>query len=180
MNALRALASAVDAVNEGIGRAVSWLALILVIVQFAIVLMRYVYGIGAIAVQESILIMHGVLFLVASGYALLYDAHVRVDVFYGEAKARKKAMIDLIGCIVFLAPFIYVIWSVAYPYVASSWAVMESSNETSGLPGIYLFKTTILAFTVLVGMQGLALALRSILVIAGIDDTNKSRTGGAA
>ncbi|HAE46475.1 MAG: C4-dicarboxylate ABC transporter permease [Tistrella sp.] len=180
MNALRALASAVDAVNEGIGRVVSWLALVLVVVQFGIVLMRYVYGVGAIAVQESILIMHGVLFLVAAGYALLYDAHVRVDVFYGEAKPRKKAMVDLIGCIVFLAPFIYVIWDVAFPYVASSWAVKEASNETSGLPGIYLFKTTILAFTVLVGLQGVALALRSILVIAGLAETNKSRTGGAA
>ncbi|AFK53446.1 TRAP transporter small permease subunit [Tistrella mobilis] len=90
MNALRALASAVDAVNEGIGRVVSWLALVLVVVQFGIVLMRYVYGVGAIAVQESILIMHGVLFLVAAGYALLYDAHVRVDVFYGEANPARR------------------------------------------------------------------------------------------
>lgn len=167
MRELAALARAIDSANEIIGRAVSWLAVAMVIVQFALVVMRYVFGLASIGMQESVVYMHGLLFMLAAGYTLLHDGHVRVDVFYRTASPRRKAVIDLAGVFLFLIPVCLLIWYVAWPYVAQSWAVLEGSRETSGIPGVFLFKTAILAFVALMIAQGLAMAARAAILLAG-------------
>ena len=88
---LRAIARAIDTFNEQLGRVVAWFALILVLMQFTVVLLRYVFGLGFIPMQESIVFIHAMLFLVAAGYTLLHDGHVRVDIFYGDAKPSSTA-----------------------------------------------------------------------------------------
>lgn len=163
----RSIAGSIDWLNDTVGRAVSWLTLFMVLVQFALVIMRYVFGIGSILVQESLIYAHGTLFMMAAGYTLLVDGHVRVDIFYRGASPRSKAIIDLFGVIFLLTPFCILMWQVSLPYVLSSWAVLEGSRETSGIPAVFALKTVILAFVVLVFLQGLSLALKSALVLAG-------------
>jgi len=156
----------IDTVNRRLGRAVSWLSLGMVAVQFAIVLLRYVFGVGFIALQEAVVYMHALLFLLAAGYTLSVDGHVRVDVFYRAASRRKKALIDLGGVVVFLWPVCWLIWDKAFPYVANAWRVMERSPETAGLPGVFLLKTVILVLPVLLALQGLAIVLKSLATLA--------------
>ena len=167
MNTISALARAIDGLNNRVGRIVAWAALAMVLVQFTVVLMRYVYGIGSIFMQESIVYLHGILFMLGAGYTLLHGGHVRVDIFYAGANPRTKAWVDLLGVIVFLAPVCFVIFLFSYPYVQASWAVFEGSKETSGIQGVFLLKTVILIFAFLVALQGVSLALHSILVITG-------------
>ena len=168
MNSLRQLAHLINAVNDGIGRFVSWLALAMVLVQMIVVVMRYVFGISVLVMQESIWYMHSIIFLVASGYTLLHDGHVRVDILYGSASPRGKAIINLLGVIFILLPVCIMIWWVAWPYVVAAWKVREGSVEVSGIQGVYLLKTCILVFAGTLFLQGISQAVSSIFVIAGI------------
>tara|TARA_R110002096_G_scaffold206032_3_gene392137 strand:- start:60 stop:608 length:549 start_codon:yes stop_codon:yes gene_type:complete len=158
----------VDRINEHLGRAVSWLALIMVLVQFAVVLLRYVFGIGWIWMQESIIYMHAIIFLTAAGYTLLHDGHVRVDIFYGGMSMRAKAIVNFCGGVIFLLPMCgIIVWS-SLGFVTRAWDVLEGSPEgDSGIPGVYLLKSVILAFSALVALQGLALMARSLLTLSG-------------
>lgn len=174
---LEGTARAIDWINERVGRGVAWLALFMVLVQFALVLMRYVFGVGSIMTQESLVYAHGLLFMLVAGYTLMNGGHVRVDIFYREAAPRKKALVDLFGVIVLLIPVCLLIWAYSLPYVVSSWHVLEGSRETSGIPGIFLLKTAILVFVVLVVLQGVALAIRSALVLAGLRENAGPATG---
>lgn len=157
----------IDAINFRIGRIIMWLAVLLAIVQFTVVILRYVFAIGFIPMQESIWYMSSILFMTAAGFTLLADGHVRVDVFYREASDRRRALVDLAGSIVFLLPLcIATIW-LSLSYVSNSWRVMEGSTETSGIPGIFLLKTFIWVFAVLLGLQGIALMLRALRYLTG-------------
>lgn len=167
MTALLSICRALEAVNSAIGRTVAWLALFMVLVQFGLVLMRYVFGTGSLFMQESIIYAHAILFTMAAAWTLADDKHVRVDIFYGSATPRRQAMIDLAGVVVFLLPMCYLVWSVGYPYVARSWAVLEGSRETSGIPAIFLLKTFILLFAVTLAFQGLVMAVRAVALLTG-------------
>ena len=170
MRFLLLIARATDAANERIGVTVAWLALFTVLVEFTVVLMRYVFGVGSVKMQESIVYMHATLFMVAAGYTLLHNGHVRCDIFYAAAPPRRKALIDLIGVFIFLLPMCALIAWVAWPYVASAWAVREGSQEGSlGIPAVFLLKSIILVFAGLVALQGIALALHSVLRLAGVE-----------
>lgn len=170
MRSLQGLAHAIDRLNEAIGVTVAWLALATVLVEFTVVLMRYVFGIGSVKMQESIVYMHATVFMVAAGYTLLHNGHVRCDIFYAAAAPRRKALIDLIGVFVFLLPMCALIAWVASPYVAAAWAVREGSPEGSlGIPGVFLLKTIILVFAGLLALQGIALALHSALRLTGAE-----------
>ena len=170
MRFLLLLARATDAANERIGVTVAWLALFTVLVEFTVVLMRYVFGVGSVKMQESIVYMHATLFMVAAGYTLLHNGHVRCDIFYAAAPPQRKALIDLIGVFIFLLPMCALIAWVAWPYVAAAWAVREGSQEGSlGIPGVFLLKSIILVFAGLLALQGVALAIHSGLRLAGIE-----------
>jgi TRAP-type mannitol/chloroaromatic compound transport system permease small subunit len=167
VRSLQGLARAIDRLNEAIGVRIAWLALLMVLIEFTVVLMRYVFGVGSVKMQESIVYMHAIVFMVAAGYTLLHNGHVRCDVFYAAASPRRRALIDLIGVAVFLLPTCALIAWAAWPYVAQAWAVREGSPEGSlGIPAVFLLKSIILVFAGLVALQGIALALRSVLRLA--------------
>lgn len=168
LQALRRVSRGIDQLNERIGRTAAWLALGMVVVQFIVVLLRYVFGVGSIYLQESIVYMHGTMFMVGAGYTLLHNHHVRVDVFYREASARWRAMVDLAGVVLFLIPVCVLITVYSWPYITKAWAVREGSIESSGIQGVYLLKTIILVFTALMVLQGISLALKSVLRLAGV------------
>ena len=161
------LIKSIDALNETVGRGVAWLALAMVLVQFVVVILRYVFAIGFIPMQESIWYLHGIVFMVGAGYTLLHDGHVRVDIFYREARPKAKALVNLLGVLIFLLPVCAVTWWLSWSYVGNSWRIFEGSTEVSGLPFIYLLKTVILVFVVLIVLQGLSLALKSVMVLRG-------------
>ena len=91
------IADLIDSLNTNIARIIRWLALIMVLVQFSIVIGRYVFGVNSIAAQESVLYMHAALFMLAAGFTLLVDKHVRVDVFYAKATPKRQRQIDVFG-----------------------------------------------------------------------------------
>ena len=167
LSALAAFTRVIDVVNEHVGRVASWLALLMVLLQFIVVVMRYIFGWGFIAMQEGVIYLHATLFLVGAGYTLLHGGHVRVDIFYRDARPRLRALIDLLGVILFLMPVCVIIGWASWPYVGQSWSVFESSAETSGIPAIYTLKSMILVFVVLIALQGISLAFHAVLTIAG-------------
>jgi len=155
------LAAGIDRLTTAIGRGVAWCALAMVLVQFAVVLMRYVLGFGSIWLQESILYAHAALFMLAAAWTLQIGGQVRVDIFYAGAAPRTKALIDFLGALVLLLPFgLTLVW-LSLPYVGRSWAILERSRETSGLPLVFLLKTLVPLFALLLGLQGVAQAIRA-------------------
>ncbi|GEM_PF-362941 len=143
------------------GRIVMWLLILMALVQFAVVVLRYVFGVNFIFMQESITYMHGAVFLLAGGYALLTDDHVRVDIFYRGASKRKKALVDFIGSYLLLFPLCLLLFWTASPYVATSWSVGEGSAETSGIQGVFILKSFIPAYALLLAMAGFVIAARA-------------------
>ncbi|HRI76132.1 MAG TPA: TRAP transporter small permease subunit [Alphaproteobacteria bacterium] len=162
--------AAVDALSDFIGRTVSWLLLFMVITAVAVALLRYVFSIGFVWMQESYLWMHGALMMLGASYALRHDAHVRVDVFYSRMPPRRRAMVDIAGVFLFLLPMVAVIFYVSLPYVAESWQKRESSFQAGGLPGVYVMKTLIPVFCILLGLQGLSLAAKAWKMLKGDSD----------
>jgi TRAP-type mannitol/chloroaromatic compound transport system permease small subunit len=175
---MHALYRCLDGINEAVGRVVAWFTLAMVLVQFVVVLMRYVYaapgflGVSSLWWQEAIVYLHGTLIMLGAGYTLLHNGHVRVDIFYAGASERVKDWTDLIGSIVFLLPVCWVIWWSASPNVSTAWAMREGSAEASGIPYRYLLKSTVMVGAVLLAIQGVSIALKSALRLAGqaVDD----------
>jgi TRAP-type mannitol/chloroaromatic compound transport system permease small subunit len=165
--ALIRLTDLIDRLTTAVGRAVAWLALVIVILQFALVVARYVFGFGSIWLTETVIYANAALFLLASAWTLRVGGHVRVDVFYAHASARTKAAIDLIGALLLLLPFAAVLIWLSVPYAARSWAILERSQEASGLPLVFLLKTFIPLFAALMALQGVSLAIRALDALAG-------------
>ena len=167
MRRIKQFVRIVDAINDHVGRAVAWLTLTMVLVVFLVVVMRYGFSWGRVWIQESYVWMHGIVFMLGAAYTLLHEGHVRVDVFYRGASLRYKAWVDLLGSVFLVLPLILTVWTVALPYVQNSWIRLEASREAGGLPGLFLLKTVIPVFCVLVGLQALSLAGRSLLILRG-------------
>lgn len=157
------LADRLDAVNRAVGAAVRWLALLMVLLQFAVVLLRYVYGISFVFLTEGVLYMHGALFMLGAGYTLLVDGHVRVDIFYSKLEARGKARIDALGAALLLMPSMVLLLWFSFPSVRNSWAVLEGPISVGGIPASFLLKSLIPAFCVLLIVQGAACFLRDLV-----------------
>ena len=163
---LVALAARIDRVTATVGRAVMWCLLAMVLVEVAAVLLRYVFGLGSIWLSEAILYAHATLFMTAAAWTLQQGGHVRVDIFYADASPRVRAVVDLGGALLLLLPFVATLAWFSLPYVARSWAILERSREASGLPLVFLLKTLIPAFALLLGLQGVAQAIHAWRVLA--------------
>ena len=168
------LADIIDRINGLIGRTAAWLCLAVVVLQFTVVLLRYLFGIGSIRLQESIIYSHAAMFLLVAAWTLKNEGHVRVDIFYANASPRGKALVDLCGALLLLIPFAAAILYFSLPYVARSWATMEGSREASGLPLVFALKTLIPIFAAMLILQGAAQAMRAWSVLSGKDVPNKA------
>jgi TRAP-type mannitol/chloroaromatic compound transport system permease small subunit len=165
MNVPRALADRIDRLTAAIGRAAAWLALATVVLQFALVVARYVLGLGSIWLTETVIYANAALFLLASAWTLRAGGHVRVDVFYAHASAHTRARIDLIGSLLLLLPFALTLFLLSAPFAARSWAILERSQESSGLPLVFLLKTLIPVFAALMSLQGFVQAVRAFTAL---------------
>ena len=161
---------AIGALNRLVGNIFSWLSLGIVIVCFTVVVQRYVFGISYVWMQDLYVWLNGVMFTAVAGFALLRNDHVRVDIFYRPATIRTKALIDLLCVVIFLLPFCWVVYTYGWNFVARSWRIYEGSPNNGGLPGLFILKSFILVFAALVALQGIAMGLRSMLVLAGREE----------
>lgn len=134
----------------------AWLIVLMAVITFAIVLFRYGFNLGAIAVQESVIYLHAIAFMLGIPYALKTDEHVRVDVIYGRLAPRGRAWVNLLGHCLFLVPVTLTLFWLSLPYVGASWRILEGSPEVGGIPGIFLLKTLIPLTSALLLLQGLA------------------------
>lgn len=162
---LSKIAQWINQLNYRMGQMISWLTLILVALVIIVVLSRYLLGIGSIAVQESVTYVHAVIFMLGLAFTLQRGGHVRVDIFYRDFSARRKAIVDLIGTVIFLLPFCGLILFGSWDYVMASWSIKESSSETGGIAAVYLLKTLMLFMPITLALQGLAQIIDSVLVL---------------
>lgn len=155
----------IDYFTDITGRTISWLTLLMVILTVVIVVLRYYFESGSIALQESITYLHGMVFMLGIAFTLQRGGHVRVDIFYRGFSPRRKALVDLLGGILFLLPVCLLIFIFSWDYVVASWSIGETSEESSGIAGIYLLKTLLLLMPTTLLLQGIAESLRNLLVL---------------
>ena len=160
----------INLINKLIGETVSWLTLFMVLITFLVVVLRYGFNIGFIWMQESVRFMYAAVFLLCAGYTLLKNKHVRVDVLYLNLSERSKAIVDLFGSVFLLLPVCFVIFYYSWSYVINSWQQMEGSIEERGLHLVFIMKTFIWLFAILVSMQSLATIINSFIILKKIKD----------
>ena len=158
-----------DRINIAAGRYVRWFALAMLLIQFAIVVLRYVFGISFIFLNESVLYLHAGLFMLGAGYTLLIDSHVRVDIFYARLNKRQKSIINIAGYLFLLLPSMTVLLFYSWPSVTRSWSIFEGPISVGGIPASFLLKTLIPLFCLLLIVQGCANLLREYLLLRQAD-----------
>ncbi len=159
----------IDRFSRTTGRVTAWLTLFMVLTTFVIVVMRYAFDVGLIWVQESVTWMHAMVFMIGAAYTLQHEDHVRVDIFYREMSARRRAWVDVLGVVVLLLPMCGFLAIKAWDFVAVSWSLREASRESGGLPYplLPLLKTVLVLMPAAVALQGVSLALHSIRTLRG-------------
>ena len=159
------LQTLIDKLHLALCQLVSWLTLLMVLLTFLIVLLRYGFNVGWIAMQESVMYLHVIVFLLGAAHTLRVNEHVRVDIFYRRFSARTQARVDIGGTLLLLMPVNFVLLLMSWDYVAASWRMLESSPQAGGLPLVFALKSVILLFAISMNLQGLAELLRNLLRI---------------
>jgi TRAP-type mannitol/chloroaromatic compound transport system permease small subunit len=152
----------IDSLNNFLCRLVSGFTLLMVLITFLIVVLRYGFNLGWIAMQESVMYLHAMVFLLGAAHTLRVNEHVRVDIFYRRFSPKKQAKVDIFGGLLLLMPVNIFIFMVSFEYVMRSWRVMETSQEAGGMPAVFLLKTLILIFPLTMLLQGIAEVVRNV------------------
>lgn len=142
-------------ININVGKFASWALLFMVIFTCIIVVLRYVFSIGFIWMQELVRYLYATVFMLCAAYTLAEDAHVRVDIFYSIMKKKNKAIVNLLGSLFFLIPVCFSILYFSFNYVVNSWLQLEGSLEERGLHGVFLLKSLIWVFAIMLILQGI-------------------------
>ncbi|MEP5765835.1 MAG: TRAP transporter small permease subunit [Halieaceae bacterium] len=169
MQALRRIVVGIDYFTEKTGSLLAWLCLALAVITCLVVLLRYGFGIGSVAGQESITYMHATLFMLAAAFTLKRDGHVRVDIFYRRFSPRGRAWVNAVGSIVFLLPLCVFIIAVSWQFVTEAWAIREGSADPSGIHAVFLLKSLIPMMAALLLLQAVAELLRSTITLVDGD-----------
>ena len=164
---LTLISRSINRFTESTGNLISWLTLLMMVAICGVVFLRYVLGAGSIALQESVSYLHGTLFMLAMAFTLKHGGHVRVDIFYRKASPKTRAVVDLLGGLLFLIPISILILVTCWDYVAASWAIRETSQDANGLPWVYLLKTLILIMPATLLLQGISEVISNGLFLAG-------------
>lgn len=159
----------IDRFSIATGRVVSWLTLVMVLVTFVIVVLRYAFDVGLIWLQETLTWLHAVVFMLGAAYTLQCEAHVRVDIFYRNMNDKRRSWVNLLGVMFFVFPLCAFFFWTAWDYVVTSWAIGEVSRNAGGLPFPFvpLLKSVLLVMPIAVALQGLSLLLQSFQGIRG-------------
>ncbi len=162
------ISAAIDVINKKIGEWVSYFTFLMAAITFVIVILRYGFNLGWIAMQESVVYLHAAVFLLGSAYTLQLDGHVRVDVFYRRFSDKRKALVNLVGTLFLLLPIMLFITLVSWHYVLESWQTLEGSMESGGLPFLYVLKSFILLFSITMLLQGISEVIKQSMILAGV------------
>lgn len=159
----------IDRISMATGRLASWLTLAMVLLIFVIVVMRYVFDVGLIWLQELLTWFHAVVFMLGAAYTLQQEQHVRVDIFYRDMSERQRAWVNLLGVTFFVFPLCVFFVLASWDYVAESWSIGEVSRDAGGLPYpfIPLLKTVLIVMPISIALQGTSLLLQSARSIKG-------------
>lgn len=152
----------IDRIIDFLGRTVAWLAFVMVITTFTVVVLRYGLDISAIMLQELVVYMHGLAFMLGLVYTLKHDGHVRVDLLYSRMRERRRAIVNLAGHVVFLIPLSVTIFVFSFPYARNSWLILEASPEVAGIPAVFLLKTLIPLAAILLFLEALVMSITTI------------------
>jgi TRAP-type mannitol/chloroaromatic compound transport system permease small subunit len=180
MSFLKRFSSIVDGLNERIGTAIRWLALVMVLVGAFNALARWLTRYTGVSLSSNAYLdlqwyMFSLIFLLGAAYGLNHDVHVRVDVLFSRLSRKTQAWIDLAGTVLFLLPFSVVMLWVSWPAVANSWSIREVSPDPGGLPR-YPIKAVIIISFALLFLQGLSQMAKQLEVIRGGDGAAPSGT----
>jgi len=167
MNLIGFISSKIDLTVKFIGNTVSWLALIMTVITLLIVILRYVFNIGSIWMQESLVWMHSAIFLMGAAYTLKSDEHVRVDIFYKSFSPKQKSWVNIIGAVFFGLPVCIFLLMVTGDFVSSAWSVKEISRDAGGLPypAIPLLKSMLLIMPLLIIFQTISILCKEFTKI---------------
>ena len=157
----------INKINIRIGKLFSWALLFMVLLTCIIVVLRYIFNIGFIWMQELVRYLYASVFMLCAAFTLAEDEHVRVDIFYSKLDNKSKAIINIIGSIIFLIPVCIIILYYSYTYVTNSWAQMEGSLEERGLHAVYLLKTLIWLFAITLSLQGIYIIKNNFYLLIG-------------
>ena len=169
LNWLKLFSGAIDRSNEAVGRVVSWVTLLLVLVVFVDVVMRYLFKTSFVFTQELEWHLFAFIFLIGAGYTLLHDGHVRVDIIYQRLGVKGRAWINLIGVIFFLIPGCYLVISTSWHFVSNSFSMLEGSPDPGGIPYRFIVKGTMTVGYFLLLLQGLSMGVHALLQILGVE-----------
>ena len=165
INILKNLSSTISYINKIAGFICSIIVVLMSLNVFLVVVLRYLFGISFIWMQETYVWMHAYIFMLGAGYTYLNDDHVRIDIIYRSSSKLYKALVDSIGIIFLLLPFLYIIWNYSYPFVYKSWQMNEISREAGGLSMLYLLKLAILLFVALLSIQAISKIINNFINI---------------
>ena len=154
-----------DQVNKRVGQAAMWLLPLMICLAFAIVVLRYSFNYGRVDIQEGVVYLHVFILCLCMGYTMRLEGHVRVDVFYSKMQEKTKVKINLIGDLLFLLPTCVAIIAYSIDYVATSWHLLERSQEADGLPLVFILKTLIPVMAGLLFWQGMIWVMRQAYLI---------------
>ena len=162
---MKNIANLFDSINRYTGYLCAFLVVLMTVNVFIVVFLRYLFGISFIWLQETYVWMHAYIFMAGAGFTYLNDAHVRIDIIYRSSSKVYKAIVDLVGNIFLLMPFLYIIWSYSFPFVYKSFQINEVSREAGGLPMLFLLKAAILIFAILLFIQALSKLINNFMII---------------
>ena len=168
MNYWATFAQTINNTNRAIGNGVAFASIAMALITTGVVILRYGFEQGAIAAQESVLYLHGAVFMLGAGPTLLADKHVRVDVFYRNFSPRQQTWVNTLGHTLFTTPICLLIIFGSWGYVAESWSIMESSPEPGGIPAVFLLKTLIPAMAVLLLLQAISAIVSGLLELSEV------------
>lgn len=172
---LKLFCGAVDSTNEAVGRMVSWVSLLLVLVVFVDVVMRYLFKTSFVFTQEMEWHLFAFIFLIGAGYTLLHDGHVRVDIIYQRLSPKGQAWVNLIGVIFFLIPGCYLVISTSWHFVSNSFSMLEGSPDPGGIPYRFIVKGTMTVGYFLLLLQGLSMGAHALLRILGVETVEEEK-----
>lgn len=170
---LRELARKIDVFQERWGRAVSWLMFAMVAVVFGDVIFRYVFNRSSVFVQELEWHLFGLVYLLAAGYTMLYDEHVRIDIVYSKWPPRKKAAVDFVLLLVMFLPSALMIIYTTWPFVKHSFQVNEGSPDPGGMPFRWAYKSVIIIGFLLLILQAVSQAIKNFYWMMGWEERDQ-------
>jgi TRAP-type mannitol/chloroaromatic compound transport system permease small subunit len=180
MSLLLRCARGLDSIARTTGKWLAWFVLAMAVLQCLVVLLRYGFDGGSVALQDAVVYLHGAAFMLGLAYALHSGSHVRVDVFYRGMSQRGQAWVDAVGCLVFLLPLCAFILLGSWQFAAASWAVRESSGSAGGLAGVFLLKSLIPLAALTLALQGLAQLSRALLELMRVESATPANSLTAA